>query len=460
MTNTGAVKVNSIMTEAQPHAPPTRALTLELLKLSYPLLLTNLSGVLIGTTDTLFMGQIGTSAVAAVGLGSVMFWTLFLLPRGIVNAVMVFVAQAFGAGDHAKVSRWLGVFTVAGLMLAPIALIYAPLTPLLLEWSGAADDVQRQAVTYIHIRLFELPFGLLSTVLLGYLVGKGDTRTPMLVTFVVVALNVLLNWVFVFGNLGAPRLGIAGAALGSALSVAGGALLAAPIVFKSHAPQFRFFVPKRTELLEIARVGGPLGVMECVEVSAFTAFLALIGRISTDALAASQIGNQISGFAFMPGFALGTATASLVGRFVGAGAFKVASRVGYLGVALGMIWMGAIGVVFWVMSEPLARIFVKDEAVVALTASLLKLMCFYQLFDAVNIVFRSALAGAGDTRFTAVVTVLLAWLVMVGGGALLIGQFKLGLLEAWLAPFAYLSLLAVIYWWRWRSGAWQSARVG
>lgn len=72
----------AIVTEALPHAPPTRALTLELLHLSYPLLLTNLSGVLIGTTDTLFMGQLGTSEVAAVGLGSVMFWTLFLLPRG------------------------------------------------------------------------------------------------------------------------------------------------------------------------------------------------------------------------------------------------------------------------------------------------------------------------------------------------------------------------------------------
>lgn len=77
-----AVKVLAIVTEALPHAPPTRALTLELLHLSYPLLLTNLSGVLIGTTDTLFMGQLGTSEVAAVGLGSVMFWTLFLLPRG------------------------------------------------------------------------------------------------------------------------------------------------------------------------------------------------------------------------------------------------------------------------------------------------------------------------------------------------------------------------------------------
>ncbi|NJK43389.1 MAG: MATE family efflux transporter, partial [Pleurocapsa sp. SU_196_0] len=80
----------------------TPPLTLELLRLAAPLLLTNLSGVLIGATDTLFMGRISTAAVAAVGLGSVMFWTLFLLPRGTVNAVIPFVAQAFGAGDQSK----------------------------------------------------------------------------------------------------------------------------------------------------------------------------------------------------------------------------------------------------------------------------------------------------------------------------------------------------------------------
>jgi multidrug resistance protein, MATE family len=231
--------------------------------------------------------------------------------------------------------------------------------------------------------------------------------------------------------------------------------VAGAIVLRWHAPKLRFSVPGRAEWREMLRVGAPLGVMECVEVSAFTAFLSLTGRISTDALAASQIGNQISGFAFMPGFALGTATASLVGRFIGAKTLDLASRTGYVGVWLGMAWMGAVGVIFWIFAEPLARAFSPDEAVIGLTAGLLRLMCFYQFFDAMNIVFRSALAGAGDTRFTALVTVVLAWSVMVGGGALLVVVLKRGLLEAWLAPFVYLTLLAGIYWWRWRAGGWQ-----
>jgi multidrug resistance protein, MATE family len=439
---------------------PTPSLTVELIRLAAPLLLTNLSGVMIGATDTLFMGRISTSAVAAVGLGSVLFWTLFLLPRGTINAVIPFVAQAFGAREVEKVKRWLVCFLMLALVCAPLALVYAPLVPLLLSWSGAELEVQRQATAYIHVRLFELPFGLLSTALLGFLIGRGDSKTPMFVTWTVVLLNGVLNWVFVFGNLGAPRLEIVGAALGSAISVASGALIAGVIVLGRVARDLKWSLPNRLEWREMLRVGAPLGVMECVEVSAFTAFMALTGRISTDALASSQIANQISGFAFMPGFALGTATASLVGRFIGARALETAMRAGYVGTWLGMAWMGMIGVIFWVGAEGLARAFSDDDAVIRSTVALLRLMTFYQLFDAINIVFRSALAGAGDTRFTAFVTILLAWGVMVGGGAFLVIQLKTGVLEAWLAPFAYLTLLAGIYWWRWRGGSWQRLRIG
>jgi multidrug resistance protein, MATE family len=307
-----------------------------LMRLAAPLLITNLSNVLLGLTDTLFMGRISTTAVAAVGLGSLLFLTLFLLPRGAMNAALTFTAQAFGARDEAKSRRWLVCFLVFALVASPLVLVYAPLVPVLLAWGGAELEVQRLATSYIHVRLFEIPFGLVMGVLLGYLVGRGDSRTPMFVMWSVVVLNAGLNWVFVFGNLGAPRLESVGAALGSAISIAFGALVAGVIVLGKLARDLPWSLPKKSEWLEMLRVGAPLGIMDCVEVSAFTAFLALTGRIGTEALAASQIGNQISSFAFMPGFALGTATASLVGRFIGARALETAKRTGFVGMWLGM----------------------------------------------------------------------------------------------------------------------------
>lgn len=440
---------------------PAKTLNAQMLKLALPLLFSNLGTVLIGVTDTYFAGQLGTIALGAVGLGVLWYFTLYLLPRGMVGSIVPFVSQAYGAHDLPRVGRWLGNFLCLGLVLLPLGLVYIPLLDALIGASGAVPAVQNLATQYAHVRLLELPFALLSTILIGFLIGINDSRTPMLVNWGVVLSNIFLNWVFVYGNLGAPKLGLVGTAVGSVISVAIGALVLSVFVFMQHRKTYglRLTLPKKAEWLEMLRVGAPMGALELLEVSAFTAFMALTARISTEALAASQIGNQISSLAFMPGFALGSATASLVGRYIGAKDLDTANRATFSGVRLGMIWMGVIGVFFWILAEPLARIFSSEESVVMLTAALLRLMAFYQLFDAANIVFRSALLGTGDTRFAALVTLFSAWTIMVGGGYLIV-QSGGGLIEVWLAPFAYLALLSIVYWLRWQAGHWRTSSIG
>jgi multidrug resistance protein, MATE family len=438
-----------------------QVLNKQMLALALPLLLSNLAGVLLGVTDTFFAGQLGTNAVAAVGLGVLWYLTLFLLPRGMVGSIVPFVSQAFGANDLARAGRWLGNFLAFGAALLPLLVVYVPVLHLAIGASGAAQEVQALALQYATVRLLEIPFALLVTALVGFLIGIGDSRTPMLLNWGMVLGNVFLNWVFVYGMLGAPKLGLVGTAVGSVLSFVLGALVLSILVWRWHRRTYslRLALPSRPEWLEMVKIGTPMGFLEMLEVSAFAAFLGLTARISTEALAASQIGNQISALAFMPGFALGSATASLVGRYIGASDLETANRACYTGVRFGMIWMSAIGVVFLVFAEPLARLFSSDERVVLLTASLLRLMTFYQLFDAVNIVFRSALLGTGDTRFPALLTLFCAWSIMVGGGYLIV-QSGGGLLHVWLAPFAYLTLLALVYWQRWRFGHWKTLRLG
>jgi multidrug resistance protein, MATE family len=438
-----------------------KILNAEMLKLAVPLLFSNLATVLIGVTDTFFAGKLGTVALGAAGIGVMWYFTLYLLPKGIVGSVIAFVSQAYGANDTPRVGRWLGNFLVLGLALLPLVFLFIPALTLLIAASGAEQAVQTLALEYVKVRVLEMPFALLSTIMIGFLVGIGDSRTPMLVNWGVVLGNIFLNWVFVFGNLGAPKLGIVGTALGSVISVGIGALIFSYIVWTRHAKQYqlRLQIPSRAEWLEMLRIGTPMGALEMLEVSAFTVFLALTARISTEALAASQVGNQISSLAFMPGFALGSATASLVGRYIGAKNLETANQATFAGVRLGMIWMGVIGIFFWVLAEPLARIFSSEENVIMLTASLLRLMAFYQLFDAANIVFRSALLGTGDTQFAAIVTLLSAWTIMVGGGYLIVTNGG-GLIEIWFAPFIYLALLSMIYYLRWQAGHWRNSSLG
>ena len=434
-------------------------IALELIRLAAPIVMLNLAVSLLGATDTLFMGRISTQAVAAVGLGGLVYLTAYLLLRGTVNGIVTFVAQAYGANDLAQCGKHLRDFLWLALGLSVFAPVFALVFAPVIRLTGAEPAVYEGALEFARIRTLEIPFALASTAFLGFLVAQGNSRTPMLVTWLQVILNVGLNAVLVFGLFGLPALGLRGSAIGTVIAVMIGAVVSGWIVLsRLNRPRFglHFAPPDPGNLSQILRVAGPLGLMDFVEVAAFTAFLGVIARIGTTELAASQIANQVSSLAFMPGFGLSTAAASMVGRFIGARELPSASHTGYIGAAIGMGWMGVVGVGFWVFSEPLMRAFTQDQQVIQLGSSLLKLMAVWQVFDAANIVFRGALAGAGDTRFTALVTLALAWTLMVAGGYVLAFPVGWGLLGAWGGPFAYLMLLAFIYTWRWRSGIWNA----
>jgi multidrug resistance protein, MATE family len=433
-------------------------LTLELLKLAAPIVAVNLAYALLGVIDTLFMGHLGSGAVAAVGLGGVTYYALFLLLRGTANAVTIFVSRSFGAQDLPACGVWLVRFLWLALVLCLfVPVLYFGFNPIL-NIFNPAPEVLAGSLTFAQIRTLEIPFALISAVLLGFRLGVGDSRTPMFITWGTVLVNVALNYVLVFGEFGLPALGIRGSAIGTACSIVLQTLVVVLIVLapnerKKYRLHFEF--PKLEHLKTMLKIGLPLGATEFVEVGAFAAFSGVIARLGTRELAASQIANQIASLAFMPGFALGIGTGSLVGRFLGAGTPDLARAVGYTGVRVGMIWMGVVGVIFFAFPQWLVGGFNPEPRVLELATSLLRFMAFYQIFDAAGIIFRGALSGASDTRFPMIVTMIGAWVVMVGGAMLLTLNFGWGLIGAWAGAFVYVCAMGVIFWLRWRAGHWQ-----
>lgn len=433
-------------------------LTLELLKLALPIVAVNLAYALLGTTDTLFMGRLGSSAVAGVGLGALTYYALFLLIRSTAGAVTVFVSRSYGAGDLAACGTWLSRFLWLALGLSLLTPVFYFIFPPILNFFHPQPDALHAAITFAQIRVLEIPFALISAVLLGFRLGVGDSKTPMYVTWFTVVLNIFFSYTLVFGNFGFPVLGIQGAALGTVISVAIQTIIAAFIVLnaKDRAKyKIHFQRPTLETLKNMLKIGLPLGITEFVEVGAFAAFTAVIGRVGTIELAASQISNQIASLGFMPGFALGIGTGSLVGRYLGAKDPKLAAAVGYLGVRLGMIWMGFVGILFFTIPQVLVSGFNPEPKVLELSTQLMKLMALYQVFDASGIIFRGALSGAGDTRFPMIVTLIGSWIVMVGGAILLTQTFHLGLLGAWGGAFIYVCAMGFMFWMRWRAGHWQ-----
>ena len=431
--------------------------TRELMTLAWPLILSNLAYTAVGFTDTLYMGRLGVLEVGAVGLASLVLFTVSLFFRGALNVAATFVARALGAGDPAGVRRWAGIFLTLSLVGLPLALIGPWLVGTVLKLLGAAPSILQVAQTYGHIRIFELPFVLLGAASVAIMLGLGNTRTPMVLSWLLVVVNAALAALFVFGF----HWGVAGAAWATLIAVVMQGLLSYALLlrlYRTDSGPFPFVRPDLRELRLVGRIALPAGATDLADVGAFTAFLGVIARLGPTELAASQIANQFASFGFLPAFALSASTSSLLSRALGAGQPALARRIGWRGAALAAGWMSVLTLIFLLWPRPLIALFNDDPEVLKLGTTVLAVMSGYLLFDGVGIALGGALGGAGDTRFRLLVTLGGAWLVMVPAATWLAPRYGVG--GAWGAALLYIVVLAGSYTWRFWSGRWYKPKGG
>ena len=445
--------------------PSKTGLTRQLAVLATPLIFQQVSYTLLGVADTFFVSRLSTASLAAVGLASVLFFAVVMLFRGIANSSVVFVGRAYGAGDSEAIGRWvwrcLGVVGLLTLVSVALPWIFGGLFAL----SAPPDDPQVRLLgsAYLRIRAIEVPFAMFSGVVWGFLIGRSDSRTPMLLAWMTVGLNILLDWLLVFGNLGMPQLGVSGAAWATVIAnvvnaAVGAAILWAPSNRRRYGTA-KAFLPSWDGIRRVARVGVPMGFGDFVEIASFSAFFALVGRIGTDALAANQIALQYMSLSFTVGIAFSMATSSLVAQELGADNPERAEAVGYRGVGLGMLAMGLIGLSYLIAPAALMGVFTDDASVIRAGVLILQLVALYQVMDAVAIVLAGALNGAGDTTFTMFSRAIMGWVVFVPLVAAIVFWWGGGVRDAWIGGLVYLGGLAVIYLIRFRSGRWKTIQL-
>ena len=449
-----------------PYPSPRTGLTRKVALLAGPLILQNLSYSLLGVTDTFFVSRISTEAVGAVGLAGVLFFALMLLFRSTAASSVVFVGRAHGAKDDPGVGEavWRLLTVVALLSL------FTPILPWVFTFlfgyaaPGDSPEVLALGTRYLQIRAFEVPFAMFNAVVWGFLVGRGDSRTPMVLAWLQVLVNVVLDWLLVPGNLGFPAWGVAGAAVATVLSNVAVTFLSAWILWRPDA-HARFGTRRVRwvglgELRRVLAVGLPLGVGDFVDVASFTAFFAIVGRLGTEVLAANNIALQFMSLSFTMGIAVAQASSSLVAQSLGAKDPQRATRVGYRATALGMALMGTVGIGYVVAPELLMGVFSSDPEVVAAGVAVLQLVALYQVFDAAAIVLGGSLNGAGDTTYTMLVRLVCAWGLFLPLAYLFAFPLGGGVRGAWAGAMVYLIALALAYFWRFRSGRWQNSFRG
>ena len=424
------------------------------LALAAPLAAANLAQMAMGVTDMVMVGRLGALPLAAAGLGAMLYFTGGVVLQGILSAVAPLAAHALGGGDRAAADRIAGAgLALAVLLAVPFVAALTSLDRLLLAL-GYDHALAAEIGRFLQAIAWGGPAFLGFAVLRSLLAALSHTRAVMGVLLLCVAGNAALNWVLIFGHLGAPALGVPGSGYASAINqwviLAGLALCTRmmPGIAGFHLLRSAF-APSWAAMANVLRLGLPIGGIMGVEVGVFLAAGVLMGLLGAAPLGAHQLVLNCAGISFMVPLGLGQAATVRVAYELGAGRAFAARRAGFVALALGIGFMSATAVVLWTVPQAIiaAYIDISDPAnreTVQIARRLLVIAALFQVFDGMQVIAAGALRGYKD----AMVPMLLAgfgyWGAGFGGGWLLAFPLGFGPAGLWWGLALGLAVVAIL----------------
>ena len=429
-----------------------------LIRLTLPLLFAQLSQTAMGFVDTVMAGRYASIDLAAVAVGSSLFFPVFLFLLGLQSAVTPLVAQANGRGDAAAVRRSirLGVtigFT-AGVLLMPLLWSMRPF----MVWMGVSAEVIPITARYLFAISWGLPLGGVFFALKGGGDGLARPRLSMFAGFVGLAVNIVANALFIYGRFGLPELGGVGCGWASALSLLVMPLCLAWLLARSRlAGTGRLFAPPRADapassgpsVRGYLRLGLPLGLALFVECSIFALIALFLARLGSTVVAAHQIALNFTSLLYMLPYSLATALTVHTGFAIGRRRVRRLARIVRTGLGLALAGSSLTCLCIVVFREQIAALYTAEPAVRVLAASLLVYAAFFQPVDALQVNCSGILRGCRDTRVPLVLMLVAYWgiglplgygLGMAGLGGMAPGPqgFWIGLIVALAAAAALL----------------------
>jgi MATE family multidrug resistance protein len=442
----------------------------EVLRVAAPLVVSSLSWTIMTFFDRLFLNWVSGEAMDASFTSSVAWFAFLAWPLGICAYANTFVAQYDGAGRQDRIGLviWQAVWLASGLGLLSLVLI--PLAPTLFGLAGysvqqSADDIQ-----YFQIISLCGPGLLISEASKTFYSGRGQTWVVMIVDAATAVIELGLNYVWIFGYLGFPEMGLAGAAWST---VVGMCLKAAVYVIlplqKKYRRQFGTTAGIRWEGVLLRRImyfGWPSGLHILLDVTGFTVFIFVLNGLGDVAKQATSLAFSISSLAFMPIYGLHIAASVLVGERLGENRDDLAARATYTTMQIAWLYMLVISLLYALTPQLFlfgffpggAATTTEQIAVRDLAATLLLFVAAYNLLDATQMIFVGALKGAGDTQFLLWVSLALASM-LAGFSWLSVEIWKLDVHGLWALVVAWCLIAAAAYALRFRQGKWRQMRV-
>jgi len=444
------------------HSSPKDETSLKyMLKLAAPMIIAHISFTVMQFVDRIMVSRVGKEALAAVLPAGYVSFLPASFAIGVMTSVNTFVSQSLGRGDRKACSNycWQAIYMGLAYSLVTLAIL-RPAAPWIFREMGHDPAVATLEVTYLRIMLYVQILAVFVWASSQFFMG---VHRPIIMMYTAIAgqiVNVIANYVLIFGKFGFPAMGIAGAAWGTFIGIAAGSLIRMVVFlnrdvnasFQSrHSMNVNF-----ARMADLIKVGFPAGIGLMVNIALWGVILfRLVGQFGKDALAATSAVLACVSVSVMPVVGLSTALTAAVGKAIGEGKKDVAMKQTSNSLRIALVYMGLIGLCLLVFREQIMAFWSSDEVVVGIGVKIIILAAIYQVFDAATLVYNGSLRGAGDTVWLAAVSAFGAIVVLGIGGYCLIKLFpQLGALAPWSSATISVITVGLANRWRFKTNRW------
>ncbi len=407
------------------------------IRLAMPIMGGMISQMLVGLADTIMVGWVGVVPLAASSFVNNLVNLPFIFGMGMLSSIAVLSSHAFGARQPVQVGEMLrGGLALSVLIGMATALLVFLVHPFL-GYFRQPPEVVAASDPYIYLVALSLVPALIAHGCKQFSEAVNQPWIPALILLGGVLLNILLNWVLIFGHWGAPTLGLEGA--GWATLISRVVMCAVFLLYVLRSRVMRALHPAHWRVAGIVGsirrlvvVGWPVGAQHLLEVGAFTLAGLMVGWINAESIAAHQVAITCASMSFMFALGIGSAACIRVGQTRGARQYARMRRIGLIGIVLSALVMSVFGVLFMAAGRSLAQFFIQDPSVITLAAQLLFLAAVFQVADGIQIASVSALRGLEDVRLPMLVSALAYWGIALPMGGFLAFSAGRGAVGIWM----------------------------
>jgi len=413
--------------------------------LAVPVMASQLGQVMVGVADNIMVGQVGYIPLAGASLGNAIFYFFMTFGLGVSFAITPLVGFADGQGDKKQCGQVLRHGLVVNSVLGIILFALVMITANNLHLFGQEQAVVEQATPYIFVIGFSMIPFLVFQSFRQFSEGLSMTKVPMVVSVSMNILNIILNYILIYGKFGAPELGLLGAGIATLISRIVMAIVMMVYVlsnkrFKPYLSGLGIKNLDFTLIKDLLKIGIPAGLQFVFEIGAFSMAALMMGWIGAPTQAAHQIAINMASISYMTVSGLGAAAAIRVGNQLGKKDYKTMRRAAMTLIAMGTTFMAIFALIFIVFKEDLPLIYNDKPEVVSIAAGLLIIAALFQISDGVQVIALGALRGMKDVKVPTLITFFAYWIIALPLGYVLAFNYGYGANGIWIGLFLGLTI--------------------